>query len=37
MILILVGGLILRFFLDLKKDDTDLHGTTVSEKFKFVV
>lgn len=36
-ILGIIGYIIIRFFIDLKKDDYDLQGTTVAEKFKFIV
>ena len=36
-ILGIIGYIIIRFFIDLKKDDYDLQETTVAEKFKFIV
>lgn len=36
-IILIVGYILFRFYLDLKKDDYDLQGQTLSEKFKFIV
>ena len=37
LVIVIVGYFLIRFFIDLNKDNYDLQSQTLSEKFKFLV